>query len=189
MVIQERTYTLDEFLEIARQPENEDKLFELIRGVIVEVNPPSALHVIISGRLFGFVFAFVEQNDLGYVTGETGGYALGGADYRMPDVAFIAKDRLPALNDLKVFPVAPDLAVEVVSPSNKPRDLLDKIEDFFAAGTRLMWVVYPLEQVIDVYHPAENGGLHIQKFTINDTLDGEDILPGFKLGVRDVFPK
>jgi Uma2 family endonuclease len=89
----------------------------------------------------------------------------------------------------KLFNAAPDLAVEVVSPSNSPRDLLTKIEHYLEFGTQLVWAVYPDEQIVDVYRLADDGGMHIQKFTVGDRLDGENVLPGFSLPVRNIFPQ
>lgn len=187
MSVQEKLYTADEFWEFVSLPENEDKFFELIEGVIYEVNPPRPIHVVTSGRIFGFFFIFNETHQLGFVTVENGGYELSPGNVLIPDVGFISFDKVPTLPDK--FTLAPDIAVEVVSPSNRPREILDKVELYLRYGTRFVWVVYPKERVVDVYRTDEDGGLHIQKFTEADTLDGGDVLPGFTLAVRDIFPK
>lgn len=84
--------------------------------------------------------------------------------------------------------IPPDLAVEVVLPSNRPRQMLNKIELYLQSGTRLVWVIYPDERVADVYRMDEDGRLISQKLTLNDSFDGEDVLPQFKLPVKDIFP-
>ena len=188
MAVQEKLYTADELFEIAQRPENADKWLELWNGVIVEMPPPTSKHAVIVARILAFLFAFVEAHHLGYVTGADGGYILAPGYTFIPDVGFISKARQPKIPD-KLFTAAPDLAVEVVSPSNHPRDLLTKIELYLTFGTRLVWVAYPDEQIVDVYRLAEDGGLHIQKFTLANTLDGEDVLAGFRLPVKDIFPE
>ena len=186
MAVQEKLYTANDLIEIAQRPENADKWLELWNGVIVEMPPPTSKHSVIVARILAFLLAFVEARGLGYVTGADGGYILAPGYIFMPDVGYISKIRQPIFPD-SLFTAAPDLAVEVVSPSNNPRELLTKIEHYLQFGTQLVWAVYPNEQIVDVYHLANDGGLHIQKFTLEDTLDGGDVLPGFTLSVRSIF--
>ena len=188
MAVQEKLTTADELFEIAQRPENAHKWLELWNGVIIEVAPPTSKHSVIVARILAFLFAFVEAHHLGYVTGADGGYILSPEYTFIPDVGYISKARQPQIPE-KLFTAAPDLAVEVVSPSNSPRDLLTKIELYLAFGTQWVWAVYPDEQVVDVYRLAEDGGLHIHKFTLEDTLEGEDVLPGFQLPVKSIFPQ
>jgi Uma2 family endonuclease len=101
---------------------------------------------------------------------------------RAPDVGFVAKERLTGPIPDKYFPFAPDLAVEVVSPSDTAQDIREKVLDFLKAGTRLVWVVYPESKTVDVYRPDG-----VQVVEINGTLDGGDVLPGFRLALRAVF--
>lgn len=86
------------------------------------------------------------------------------------------------------FELAPDLAVEVVSPSNRKREMLDKVESYLASGTKLVWLVYPTIKVGDVYRLNDDGSINIRKITVDGTLDGEDVLPGFSLRVSAIFP-
>lgn len=186
MAVQEKFYTADDLIEIAQRPENADKWLELWNGVIIEMPPPTSKHSVIVARILAFLFAFVEAHELGYVTGADGGYVLAPGYTFMPDVAYISKARHPVF-PAYLFTAAPDLAVEVVSPSNNPRELLTKIEHYLHFGTQLVWAVYPDERIVDVYRLADDGGLHIQKFTPEDTLNGGDVLPGFTLPVRSIF--
>ena len=187
MLAQEKLHTAEEFWEIAQRPENADKRLALIDGEIIEMPPSSQTNTVIAARIIYFFNAFVIPRELGYVTGADGGFTLSQHNARQPDVAFIAKARHPVLEGV-AFPIAPDLAVEVISPSETSNEVLKKVQRYIEAGTRLVWAVYPLEQAVHVWTAAPDGGLHVKTFGIEDRLDGGDVLPGFTLKVRDIFP-
>jgi Uma2 family endonuclease len=88
----------------------------------------------------------------------------------------------------KKFQLAPDLAIELYRSSNKPRHLLPKVESFLESGTKIVWAIYPDEQKVYAYRRNPDGSLLLRKFTIEQELDGEEVLPGFKLPVKNVFP-
>jgi Uma2 family endonuclease len=184
-MLREQLYTVDEFLEVTRLPENADRRLELEDGVIVEVAASTRLNTVTAGRLVYFLNAFVIPRDLGYVTTPDAGYKLGKRRYRQPDVAFIAKARAGALRGVE-FDVAPDLAIEVVSENE---DSLKKAFDYLLAGTQLVWAVYAQDRLIHVIHLDDDGGMRSQPYRINDVLDGGAVLPGFTLAVKDVFPE
>lgn len=188
MVLQERLYTAAEFWEIAQRPENADKRLELIDGVIVEMASSSQKNTVIAMRIGYFFNAFVIPRDLGYVSGADGGYTINERNAFQPDVGLILKDRHPVLEGVE-FPIPPDLAVEVISPSESSNDVLKKVQRYIGAGTKRVWTVYPEDQEVYVWMRAEDGGLHMQPFGIDDSLDGGDVLLGFKLNVNDIFPK
>lgn len=189
MAVQDRLYTADDLWEIAHLPENDDKRFELINGVIYELPPSSPANTIVAGLFVHKFNLYLEQHDLGYVTGADGGFIISGQEnVFMPDAAFISYARVPEFPK-KLFPAAPDIAVEVISPSETPRKIRNKVNAYLRGGTRLVWVVYPEDKAIDVYQLAPDGGTHIREFTIEDTLDGGDVLPGFTLPVREIFKK
>jgi Uma2 family endonuclease len=103
---------------------------------------------------------------------------------RAPDVAYISGERLRAAGDVTgYFPGAPDLAVEVISPTDRYGDVADTVDDWLVHGTRLVFVVNPRWQTITVHRP----GRPIRALTVDDTLDGEDVVPGWTLAVRDLF--
>lgn len=183
MTVQERLYTIDEFLEIARQPENELKRLELDEGVIVEMPPSRKKNSIIAMRLGRLLGNFVEPNDLGYISGPDGGYRLSLNTLRQPDVAFISKERYGTLEGVE-FEIAPDIAIEVVSPRE---DTFRKVTQYIAAGTRLVLTVDVDHELIHTWQPAKEGGLHVQEYRTGDTIDFGDALPGFTLAVKDVF--
>ncbi|HLV36843.1 MAG TPA: Uma2 family endonuclease [Spirillospora sp.] len=188
MAVQEKLYTAREFWEIAQHPDNADKRLALINGVMVEMLPSSQKNTVIAMRIGHFINAHVIPRDLGYVTGPDGGFTLDEHNARQPDVAFISKERHPVLEGVE-FPVAPDLAVEVISPSESSTDVLNKVRAYIRAGTRLVWTAYADEEMVYIWRPAPDGSLNVQAVDIDGTLDGGDVLPGFTLKVRDIFPK
>jgi len=115
MVTREKFITTQEFWEIARLPENENKRLELEDGVIVEMLPSSPINTIVAGRLSTFLNNYIMQHNLGYVTLPDGEFRLATGRVRQPDTAFISRERVPKVPD--EFEIAPDLAVEVASPN------------------------------------------------------------------------
>jgi Uma2 family endonuclease len=186
MTVRDRTYTVDAFWEFISQPDNADKLLELIDGEIVEVAASSAVPSIITVEITLFVGSHVKQHDLGYVTSAEGGFVLSPKNVLMPDMGFIAKERVAKLPE-RFFPGAPDLAVEVVSPTDRKASVHRKALRYIKYGVRLGWVVYPEQKMVDVYRPAETTKALVQELDIDGTLDGFDVLPGFTLAVRDIF--
>lgn len=180
MVAQIRPMTVEDFDQFAEQPENNDKLLEFIAGEIVEV--PSNAFVSMIGSLFlTYINLFVLQHDLGFVTGEAGGYMVSGERYA-PDVAFISKLKQPELAHQGYNPNPPDLAVEVISPGDNEHKLRIKLANYLAAGT-VTWLVYPETKTVEVFVP----GKPVQVIGIEGTLDGGDVLPGFTLALKDIF--
>jgi Uma2 family endonuclease len=104
---------------------------------------------------------------------------------RIPDVAFISFDRLPGrtMPTSPIPAIAPDLIVEVISDSNTRAEMDNKLREYFAAGTRLVWYVDPPTRTVDVYTSPQNP----QRLTVTDTLSGGDVLPGFQLTVAAIF--
>ncbi len=173
--------TEDDVVEIH---DREKRCCELIDGVLVEKTVgayESQLGILIGSILVNFV----RPNHLGIVLGADGMMRLAPGLIRIPDVSFVALGRLP---DGKVPRTAfiedgPDLAVEVISPSNTKREMDQKLADYFAAGVRLVWYVYPQPREVHVYtSPSDCTVLGEQ-----DTLDGQDVLPGFELKLVDLF--
>lgn len=183
MALREKLYTFEEFWEIANLPENAERRLELDEGIIVDMGSSSPINTVIAMRMGYFLNAFVIPNDLGYVTGADGGFRLALKTVRLPDVAFISKQRMPTLP--KRFEIAPDLAVEVVSPDE---DVFKKATEYIQAGTRIVWAVYAAEKRVYVFRPNADGTLNVQPYGVDDTLDGGDVLPGFTLPVRAIFP-
>jgi Uma2 family endonuclease len=180
-----RKLTTADFLAFCELPENLDRRFELINGVPVEMPSSSKKNTVLAARFVHFLVTHVDRHDLGYVSGADGGYDLGPHDTRLPDAAYISKSRAGGLQGV-TFPVAPDLAVEVISPSETSRAVLDKVRAYLQAGTALVWVVHPEDKVVDVYRLAGEG-LYVQTFNLTGVLDGGDVLPGFTLPISELF--
>ncbi len=177
------TMTAQAFENFAEQPENADKLLELIGGEVVEV-PINGYASMIAVRCVGAVARFADAVSGGYVTGEAGGYQIG-KDRYIPNGAFVAYARQQAPARHGYNPIASDLAVEIDFPSTyqSQEQLRIKIANYLAAGTTV-WVVYPHLQRIEVYAP----GQPVKILNSGDVLEGDPVLPGFRLALREVFP-
>ncbi len=178
MAVQTRI-TVEEFDQFVERPENADRLFEYIGGEIVEV-PSNPYVSFVAMRIARRLAAWVEDRHLGYVTGEAGGYMVSGERYA-PDVAFLAQEKGP-LSARGYNPVPPDLAVEVLSPSNTTHEMRVKVVNYLSVGT-VVWVVDLEFKLVEVYLP----GRAVKKVRLDEILDGGDVLPGFVLAVKDIF--
>lgn len=184
MVVREKLYTVEEFWAFAELPENADRRLELEDGVIVEMGVSSPINTVTAMRIGHFLNGFVIPRNLGYVTGADGGFKLAHKRSRQPDVGFISKARLPQLP--KRFDMPPDLAVEVVS---EDEDIFKKAREYLAAGTKMVWAVYTDEKTVYTMILNEDGGLNAVPYRVGDVLDGGEVLPGFELPVKDIFPE
>jgi Uma2 family endonuclease len=162
----------------------------LVEGVLIEMSPAGAKHGGLAMKSGRFIDIFVEENHLGYTTAAETGYILfknpnGKDTVRAPDIGFIAAHRLPDGLPDGYVPFAPDLAVEVVSPNDSADDIHEKVADYLKYGTRLVWVLYPKSQTAVAHTPDRT----FPPISIDGVLDGGDVLPGFKLALRDLFHK
>ena len=136
----------------------------------------------IATHISTFFSAYLNEHEIGYVTGASGGYILTETDIFIPDVGYISKTRLPEMPALEA-PVPPDLAVEVKTQKDWKRTLRYKAERYLEMRTQVVWLVFPDEQVAEVYVLDED----VQTIGIDGVLDGGDLLPGFTLAVREIF--
>lgn len=162
----------------------EGRLCELVDGILVEKTVglrESYLAIILSHILLNFV----SPRKLGIVTGADGMMRLTGGLVRIPDVAFIAWERLPGrrLPSEPIPDVAPNLAVEVLSPGNTPGEMARKRREYFTAGVRLGWLVDPRTRTVAVYTAPEPATVLSEA----QTLDGGDVLPGLMLPLGELF--
>ncbi len=163
----------------------EGKRHELVRGELVERPPTNWQHGRVTMRLSNRLATFVEKHALGeVVAAETGFLISRNPDtVRAPDFAFVRKDRVPDNPNEVVFAaLAPDLVVEVASPSQTFSYLQTKVQDWLDAGVRLAWVVLPERRSIAVYTPRTHLFLYE-----GDVLDGGTVLPGFSCPLEDIF--
>lgn len=180
-------HTVDDLRAWEQLPENVDKQFELLGGIICEMPPPKPLHNYIVSQLVYALTAFIKANPLGWIFGDLTSYRLSDHDELIPDVSVILGK--PDLNLTEYFDFAPDLAVEVVSPTNTPRQLMQKIETYIQYGTRLVWVIYPQEKVVEIWRSAGDDGLYKRTLHKTDVLTGDDVLPQFTMPITELFPK
>lgn len=175
----ERSITLEEFLAL-----NEDGYrHEVSRGRLIREPQPGDQHGQICAEIAGILRDYLKQNPIGRI--RVGSGVLLSTEpltVRGPDVAFVSTSRLQYGADL-FLKGAPDLAVEVVSPSNTAAELLEKISEYFAAGAKIVWVVYPRTQSIAVHF--SNGEVSI--VTGEAMLSAAHVLPGFAVPARAVF--
>ena len=178
------TATVEDVLRLCdREPK---RLCELVDGVLVEKvmgHQESRL----AARLIFVLQSYLEEQDLGIVSGADGPHQILFDQVRFPDVAYIAYDRIPEGAD-PTTPVPdwiPTIAVEVLSRSNTKAEMTRKLRDYFEAGVELVWYVDPSDRTVRVYHSPES----VVTLTEADDLDGENILPGFRLSMRDWFDR
>lgn len=170
--------------ELLRMPDGDH--YELIDGVPKE-KPMGAKADRIANRIGGRLDTFVTAKTSGFVFGSQTGYkCFSGRPklVRMPDASFVAAGRLPDDEAPKGYvEIAPDLAVEVLSPGEFAEELWEKLADYKWAGIRLVWVVSPETQVVQVRRADGT----MTELGEADTLTGEDVLPGFAVKVGDLF--
>ncbi len=131
------------------------------------------------------LYNFVDPRELGLVAGAGGMVALEIDLVRIPDVSFVSWARIPggAVPEEPIPKIVPDLAVEVISPSNTPKEMNEKLEEYFEKGVRLVWFVRPRQRCIDVYTSPDQ----FTRLTASMMLDGGDVLPGFAVTVSSLF--
>ncbi|HYI13972.1 MAG TPA: Uma2 family endonuclease [Thermomicrobiales bacterium] len=164
---------------------DDDKQYELVEGVLIEMSPSSRYHSRDGQRIATRLGVFVEDHDLGEVHGADGGFILrrNPDTVRSPDAAFVRKERLVELDDDGYLPLAPDLVVEVVSPSNTVNEMSRKVREYLDAGTSNVWVVEPLRRRVAVH--TQDPVVRI--YRDGDTLTGGDVIPGFEIAVTYIF--
>lgn len=177
----------EEFLAVALAPENADRRLERIDGEMVEVvsnNQASR----IAARIITFVNGFALPRNLGEMTGADGGYTIGGEQY-IPDCALVSFQRQPQTTEEAYPEIAPDLVVEVLSPSNtrtsdERAHLTRKVGNYLSAGCEL-WLIDPDARKLERYVSGEP----VQTYRDGDVLEGHGLLEGFQLDIRAIWPR
>lgn len=168
----------------AEQLESVSDRCELVDGVVVAMAPAGYEHGRVTGRITGLVAQAASDQRLGDVLGAETGFLLARDPdtVRAPDLAFVAADRVPAdVRERAYFELAPDLVVEVVSPSDSAAEVLDKALAWTDAGVRLVCVVYPRQHLVAVHRP----GRPVEH--VRDVLDLGEVLPGLSIGLAELF--
>ena len=167
--------TLEEFLE------SDLEGYEYVKGELIPIPPTSVEHGDISVNLISPLHTYVRENQLGRAYTSDTGFRVG-ERVLMPDIAFVSTDRLP-VDRSKAFQFPPDLAVEVVSPTDMSSRIEEKAFAYLEAGTQLVWVLKPTSKTVTIYRSKTD----ITTLTQNDTLSGEDVVKGFSCSVAELF--
>lgn len=181
MVTPAKLFTVDDLEALG-----DDASFELIRGELHDLAATTYIHMVVTGAFAGFLFIYSHTYLPGKVLSGEGGFLLktNPDTLIVPNVAFIRAERLPpksARNDWAR--IAPDVAVEVKSPSNTRQEIARKVGTYLGAGVRLVWVADTELETITA-HFADG---RARVYRLNDTLDGDDVLPNFSVPVAEIF--
>ncbi len=190
MEVQKRLYTVDDVLELPGWDGARDRKFELINGELIEMSPANLLHQWLAFEIAGELRDYLKQHDIGY-GGVEGGFSPPDDRHNLyaPDVAFVRKEMMPSPPFPQTYAgFMPDLAVEIASPSNTVAELHEKAAIYLRNGTRLVWLLFPERNSAEVCRLDGEDKIEIESVDIDGKLDGEDILPGFELALRQLFP-
>lgn len=174
--------TAEDLLEM----EDDGYLYELVRGELVRMTPPGGRHGEVAGETYWRIRNYLAEHGIGRVYPQDTGFLLAQDPdlVRAPDVAFVRADRLRPPDQRETYlPLAPDLVVEVLSPSDRAGLVNDKLTDYLEAGVRLVWIVEPRRRTVTVYHPDWT----VRVLREGDALDGGEVLPGFRPPVAAIF--
>ena len=158
---------------------------ELVRGEIITMPPPGGLHGITCAKVVRKIGAFIDAgcpghlacNDTGFIT------ARRPDSVRGPDISFWSQDRLKEI-PVGYIEIPPDLLVEVLSPSNTSPKIRAKLQEYFAKGVRMVWVIAPEDRTLTIYRIPDEGRLLHERTVVS----GDDVLPGFECRVSDLLP-
>jgi Uma2 family endonuclease len=168
--------------ELFRLPEDGNK-YEVVDGEL-RMSPASWMHERVVAALIAALWTFVRERELGVVLASNTLYRLPSGNRRGPDVSFVAAGRMPASHEGPgILELAPDLAVEVLSPSDRRRQVLDKVGEYLEAGVRIVWVIDPASRTAAIHRSLTN----VRHVGEAGTLDGEDVLPGFSWALAEVL--
>jgi Uma2 family endonuclease len=179
MTVETKLMTADELLAM---PDDGFHRYELVRGELLTMSPAGAKHSRIALRIAVHLANYVADKGLGQVFGADTGFVISRDPdtVRAPDASFVRAERYVDVEEF--FPGPPDLAVEVISPSDRYTEVDAKVSEYLDAGTRMVIVIHPAKKTATVTTRAGSSRL-----TINDTLTGADVVPGWSLPMRELF--
>ncbi|MBI4265967.1 MAG: Uma2 family endonuclease [Acidobacteria bacterium] len=181
----QRSATLTTADDLLRRP-GDGYRYELVRGELRQMTPSGYAHGVVVANLTGPLERHVRAHSLGQICGAETGFRIGRSPdtVRAPDIAFVRRARQGAepLSE-GFFEGAPDLAVEVLSPSDTVYEVEEKVTDWLTAGCSLVWVVSPKRRSVSLHR----AGAPVVVLRDTDTLDGGDVVPGFTLRVAQIF--
>ena len=171
--------TVEDFVRLPESVGGQDVRYELVEGELIAVSPGMLPHNLLRDGILLALLTFVRARKLGTVISEQA-FQLSERTVRVPDVAFVRSGRTLATD--RPIEGAPDLAVEVVSPSNTPREIDRRISDYFAAGCRRVWVVHPEDHEVYIH-----GLAGVTQRRGDDLVEDAELLPGFSVMVSELF--
>ncbi len=175
-----KTYTVEEYIKL---PDN-GKRYELIEGELIEMPGPNINHGRLTNRLAVSLTNYITNSgqNLGEIFSNMA-VILSSKTAPLPDVVFISAEKINNFEGSQVFSGAPDLAIEVISPTDKWSEIIDKVRLYHSYQVTLVWVVDPFDKAVLVFRPNQSR----RSLFIGDDLTGEEIIPGFTLPVKDLF--
>ncbi len=171
--------SVDEFWNLAaRLPKA-----ELVAGQVIELVPPGTSHGLLVAEITGEIRSHLARGGLGVVVVETGFVlSVRPPTVRSPDIAVVLRERLPSPIPREFFPGPPDLAVEVLSPDDRPAEVAAKVADYLRSGAKSVWVVDPQKRTLTIHTAAG-----ATRYTHDEVVHGADPLPGFELSLHALF--
>lgn len=162
--------------------------YEIINGELIDMGNSGALHGYVCSLTLAALAGYILPKKLGVILDSSTAFKMKNGNKRSPDIAFFAKERLQGMAVLPsgYLEGAPDLAVEVLSPGNTVEEIEDKLTEYFENGSRLVWVIHPTQHYVLVYRSAQEPDRLLKG---KDSLDGEEVIPGFSLAIADLFQK
>lgn len=162
---------------------NPEKEYEIVAGQPEEKEMGGARHGGVGARLLARLVNYVEAHQLGGVYGADTTFRIGDNE-RIPDVAFVAAARLPEDGEPEgIWPIPPDLAVEIISPNDLYERVISKVEEYLAGGVRQVWLLSPEHKIVTIFHTPTRTTI----LTEADDLVSEELFPGFRCRIAELF--
>jgi len=177
---QERSYTYEDYLKI-----DDNNQYELIGGKLILVPAPKTIHQEISGKIYRKVAGFVDNNNLGKVFYAPVDVLLTEKDKPQPDILFVSKERLHIITEANIKG-APDLVIEILSPSTSKWDKVEKSKLYYKHGVKEYWIVDPESKVVEIFMPGEKNWILFQAYDDDDILTSP-LLAGLEISLEDIF--
>jgi len=175
-----KLYTYEDYLKL-----DDDNQYELIEGELLLVPAPKTVHQRISNRLNFFISEFAKKHDLGEVIYAPVDVVLSETNKPQPDIIFITKERLNIIKE-NYIDGAPDLVIEILSPSTASRDKVEKSRLYYAHGVKEYWIVDPYHKVVEILTPGEKYWQIANTYSEKETLSSP-FLPGLEINLKDIF--
>jgi Uma2 family endonuclease len=178
----DRLYTYEDYLKI-----NDDNQYELIGGELILVPAPLTIHQHISRKLIQIIGSFIDDNNLGELYGAPTDVLLTEKDKPQPDIMYISKNRLDIVTE-KNIQGAPDLVIEILSPSTSRFDKVKKSRLYYAHGVKEYWIIDPIDKAVQVFTSGEKNWNLVEAYDEDDILLSS-LLPGLEIKLKDIFNK